>query len=120
MIKVQNFPNAYKEVYTILQYVDEKDYKSIPENFINMLKLNMNNNYKFEYNPNIEFENQELLRETKATFAYIFLHYWGTKEQVAAIKEQFRKDIFKEEEQKKLEFGDKEIFKKIQTNHSNR
>ena len=112
MIKVENFPNAYKEVYTILQYVDEIDYNNIPENFKKMLKMNMNNDYKFDYNPNIDFENQKILRETKAIFAYIFLHYWGTTEQVAAIREQFRKDIFKEEEKKKLEYGNREIFKK--------
>ena len=74
--------------------------------------MNMNNDYKFDYNPNIDFENQKILRETKAIFAYIFLHYWGTTEQVAAIREQFRKDIFKEEEKKKLEYGNREIFKK--------
>lgn len=120
MIKVQNFPNAYKEVYTILQYVDSEDLKSIPENFINMLKSNMNNDYKFYYDPNTQFEDQELLRETKAIFAYIFIHYWGTEEQVTAIKEQFKRDFIKAEEQKKLDFGTDELFNKRKNDYSNR
>jgi len=37
MIKVSNFPNAYKEVYIILKYVDSEDLKLIPKSFINML-----------------------------------------------------------------------------------
>lgn len=79
MIKSSNFPNAYKEVYIILKYVDSEDLKLIPKSFINMLEQNMNDDYKFEFDPNIEFENQKLLRETKSIFAYIFLHFWEMK-----------------------------------------
>lgn len=61
MIKVSNFPNAYKEVYIILKYVDSEDLKLIPKSFINMLEQNMNDDYEFEFDPNIEFENQKLL-----------------------------------------------------------
>ena len=50
MIRSENIPNAYKEVYTILKYVSKDDVNLIPKNFIKMLKSKMNVNYKFEYN----------------------------------------------------------------------
>ena len=56
MIRSENIPNAYKEVYTILKYVSKDDVNLIPKNFIKMLKSKMNVNYKFEYNENLDLE----------------------------------------------------------------
>ena len=111
MIKVSNFPNAYKEVYIILRCMDKKDFDSIPKGFVNMLELNMNKDYEFEYDSNIEFENQNLLRETKAIFAYIFLHFWGNDKQKNAIMAKFKQDKVKEEEEKKLKYPVDNIFR---------
>ncbi len=37
----------------------------------------MNVNYKFEYNENLDLENQIILRETRAILGYIFLNFWA-------------------------------------------
>lgn len=117
MIKSSNFPNAYKEVYIILKYVDSEDLKLIPKSFINMLEQNMNDDYKFEFDPNIEFENQKLLRETKSIFAYIFLHFWGNEEQKNIIKAKFKQDLIEDEEEKKIKFPITNIFESRQKNN---
>lgn len=117
MVKVENFPNAYKEVYTILNYVDSEDLTCIPKSFIDMLKSNMNNDYKFDFDPEIEFENQNLLRETKVIFAYIFIHYWGNEKQIEAINAKFRKELMENEERKRAKYLDKNIFEKKQNEH---
>ena len=116
MIKVENYPNAYKEVYVVLNNMDEKYVKAIPQSFIDMIKSNMNKDYGFELNDKIGFEEQELLKETKAILAYIFLNYWGTEEQNAKIKEKFRQDIIKEE-QLKDKYNPDELFKNKKNNN---
>lgn len=69
-----------------LKYVEDDDLKLIPKDFIDMLEKNMNHDYEFIYDENCKFENQKLLRETKAIFAYIFLHFWGNEKQKKFIK----------------------------------
>lgn len=93
MIDVAKFPNAYKEVYTILKYVDEEDVNKIPKNYMNMIKSKMNKDYEFKYDENVDFENQKILRETKAIFAYIYLNFWGNDKEVSVIKQKFKQDV---------------------------
>ncbi len=100
MIKIENYPNAYKEVYVILNYINKGDLEKIPQTFIDMLKRKMNKDYEFKLDTSIDFEEQNLLKETKVILGYIFLNYWGTKEQKLTIEQKFRNDIAKKEEQK--------------------
>ena len=110
MIQVSNFPNAYKETYTILKLVDEKDLELIPEDFMDMIKRNMNTEYEFDYDPNLKLDEQGVLKETKAILSYIYLHYWATEEQEKSIKEKFRQDLYEEEERKKEQYNVDNIF----------
>ncbi len=112
MVKIENYPKAYKEVYVILKYTSEEDLKLIPEEFINMLEENMDKGYKFELDSSISFENQKLLTETKSIFAYIFLNYWGTESQKELIKRKFMQDININEKKKRDMYNRKELFEK--------
>lgn len=79
MIKVENYPNAYKEVYEILKAVPKEDFDKIPTEFMQIVKKNMNKNYDFSINLNIDFvKEQEILYETKAILAYVYLNYWAS------------------------------------------
>lgn len=109
MIKIENYPNACKEVYVILNYLNKEDLKKIPQSFIDMLQRKMNNDYKFKLDTNIDLEEQNLLKETKVILGYIFLNYWGTKEQKETIEKKFRYDIAKKEEQK-IKYNRNELF----------
>ncbi len=79
MIKVENYPNAYKEVYVILNNMNEENLKAILQSFIDMVQRNMNNNYEFELEENVDFEEQTVLKEIKVILEYIYLNYWGTE-----------------------------------------
>ena len=111
MVKIENYPNAYKEVYVILNSLENDDLKRIPESFMKMIKNNMNPNYYFELDKPKDFESQELLQETKVILAYIFINYWSTEEQKAKIKQKFKQDIMIEE-RKKGKYNPDELFKK--------
>lgn len=112
MIKKENYPNAYKEVYVILQNIDKKDYDLIPERFIKMLENNMNSTYNFELNSNEDFENKELLQETKTILTYLYVNYWGTEDEKVRIKQKFKQDIIKEEEEKRKKYNPDKLFEK--------
>ena len=112
MIKKENYPNAYKEVYVILQNIDKKDYDLIPERFIKMLENNMNSTYNFELNSNEDFENKELLQETKTILTYLYVNYWGTEDEKVRIKQKFKQDIIKEEEEKRKKDNPDKLFEK--------
>ena len=109
MIKIENYPNACKEVYVILNYINKEDLKKIPQSFIDMIQRKMNKDYKFKLDTSIDFEEQNLLKETKVILGYIFLNYWGTKEQKETIEKKFRNDIAKKEEQK-IKYNRNELF----------
>lgn len=111
MIKVENYPNAYKEVYVILKNIKKEDLEKIPQSFIEMIKNNMNRNYNFELDLNRDFENQNLLKETRVILAYIFMNYWGTSLQKDQINKKFRQDIVTEE-QSKPKYNSDKLFKK--------
>ena len=109
MIKIENYPNACKEVYVILNYINKEDLKKIPQSFIDMIQRKMNKDYKFKLDTSIDFEEQNLLKETKVILGYIFLNYWGTKKQKETIEKKFRNDIAKNEEQK-IKYNRNELF----------
>ena len=111
MIKVENYPNAYKEVYVILNNMNEEDLKAIPQSFIDMVQRNMNNNYEFKLEENVDFEEQAVLKETKVILAYIYLNYWGTEEQKNKIMQKLKQDIINEE-QSKPKYNPDELFKR--------
>ena len=115
MLKVENYPNAYKEVYVILKKMKKDDVRLIPKDYINLIMQNMNREYKFELKENTELENQNILRETKAILADIYYKYWATDTQRAKIKEVFRQDIIKEEEAKP-KYNPDELFKNKKVN----
>ncbi len=119
MIKVENYPNAYKEVYEILKAVPKEDFDKIPTEFMQIVKKNMNKNYDFSINLNIDFvKEQEILYETKAILAYVYLNYWATEDEKRIIRAKFKKDI-EEAENKKREIYGTDVFKKIKANSIN-
>ena len=110
MIKVENYPYAYKEVYVILNNMSEEEVSMIPQDFMELIKENMDDEYEFEIYDDIPFEEQTILHETKAILAYIFMNFWGTEEQKAKIKAKFEQDII-DEENAKGKYNPDELFK---------
>ena len=78
---MSNRKNAYKEVYMILQDLNEEEYSKIPSEIIKVLKENMNEEYEFEFDEELELKEQQMLPETKAILFNIFRDYLATPEQ---------------------------------------
>ena len=103
--------NAYKEVYIVLQDLNEEDYNKIPPEIIETIKENSNEEYEFVLNDELELKEQLLLPETKAILFNLFRDYLATlvqKEKILKIQSEERKKV---EEKKKQNYTNVDIFK---------
>ena len=106
-----NYHKAYVEVLEVLKYIPKEDFEKVPKDIIETLKSKKDMEYKYELNKDVAFENQILMKETKAILANFFRDYWATPEQRNAIKEKERKEEW-EEEQNKIKIDYDAVFKR--------
>ena len=78
---MSNCNNAYAEVYTILQYLNEEEYNKIPPEIVDAIRLNRNVEYEYTLNNELDLEKQPMLPETKAILFNLFRDYLATPEQ---------------------------------------
>ncbi len=95
---------ACKEVHEIIKCLSEEDRKLIPKKIINLIEKNMDKEYTYKLKEDIEFENQEMMRETRKILAVIYIDYLSSKEEREIINSKFREDIKKEEKKSKIEY----------------
>ena len=100
--------NAYTEVYTILQALNEKECNKIPLDIIEAIRENRNTAHKFKLDGNLELEKQVMLPQTKAILFNIFRDYLATPEQKEKIKKM------QNEERRKNEIKKTEMYKKLE------
>ena len=77
--------NAYAEVYTILQELNEEEYNKIPPEVIKTIEANRNEEYEYELDDELDLKDQPMLPETKAILFNLFRDYLATPEQKAKI-----------------------------------
>lgn len=85
MNKVEERRNAYTEVYTILQELNEEEYEKIPDIVIKTIKENRNEQYDYEIDDELELKEQLMLNRTKAILFILFRDYLATNEQKQKI-----------------------------------
>ena len=108
---MNNRRDAYKEVYIVLQDLNEEDYNKIPPEIIETIKENSNEEYEFVLNDELELKEQQLLPETKAILFNLFRDYLATpvqKEKILKMQSEERKKV---EEKKKQNYTNVDIFK---------
>ncbi|MBP3708071.1 MAG: hypothetical protein J6J36_05640 [Clostridia bacterium] len=111
MVKEENFPNAFKEVYVILQQMDKEHVKKIPEDFMKIIEKNKNDDYEYTYNESVSFDNQILMRETEAILGHIFLNYWADENQKSTIINNLKMKDAQEEQAKLKQYSIEDMFK---------
>lgn len=82
---MSNRKNAYAEVYTILQELNEEEYNKIPPEVIKTIEANRNEEYEYELDDELELKDQPMLPETKAILFNLFRDYLATPEQKAKV-----------------------------------
>lgn len=111
-----SYANAYKEVLIVINNLVKEDYEKIPKEYIEFLEANSNNKYEFEYNTSKNFDQQDLLDDTKYILFGLFEKFAATDIQKAKIKSFKINYNNKLEEQKREKYNSEEIFKSKQNN----
>ena len=109
---MNNRRNAYTEVYTILQDLDEEEYNKIPPEVIKAIEENRNLEYDFELDDDLELKEQTLLPQTKAILFNLFRYYLATPEQKEKIIKMQMEERQQLEEKKMQQYNVNNIFKK--------
>ena len=100
----QVYKNAFTEVYTILDYIEDEDYKKIPQNVLDVIEENMNMDYEYEMNEDVDIYKQPMLPETKAILFNFYRDYWSSQEQSEKIKQIQSRELLLDDEQKKKKY----------------
>ena len=106
---MSNRKNAYAEVYTILQELNEEEYNKIPPEVIKTIEANRNEEYEYELDDELELKDQPMLSETKAILFNLFRDYLATPEQKAKII-RMQNEARQKNELKKQQMYNADIF----------
>lgn len=107
---MNNRRNAYTEVNVVLQQLEEEEYNKIPVEVVEAIRENMNEEYKFKLDDELELKEQKLLPETKAILFNLFRDYLATPEQRKKII-KMQNDERQKNELKKQQKYSADIFK---------
>lgn len=108
------YAKAYREVLEIIKYFPEEEYSKIPKEKIEFYKNNMNRDYNFTINPEIDLSEQNISPEANAIIINLFTDYYATEKQKIKIKEILDLNQKKEEQEKREKYNPDNIFKKVE------
>ena len=109
---MDNYKNAFTEVYTIIQELNEEELSKIPPEVVEVIKNNMNKEYKYELDEELELKEQPMLPETKAILFNLFRDYLASPEQKEKIIKMQNEARQKNEERKKKQYSSSVDFNK--------
>ena len=105
-----NYSKAYTEVLEIIKYFPEEEYSRIPKEKIDFYKKNMDKNYNFKINPEIDLSNQDISAEANAIIINLFTDYFATENQKLKIKEILDSNQKKSDQLKREKYNPDNIF----------
>ena len=105
-----NYAKAYKELLEIIKHFPLDEYNKIPIDKIKFYEENMDKNYNFTINPNIDLSEQNILKETKALIVTLYEDYFATEEQKEIINEILKLNQKKVEQEKRKKYNPQDLF----------
>ncbi len=105
------YRNAFKEVFDILENTEEELRNKVPIKFIQFLESNMNKQYETNIQVDIEIDKQVLLKETEAILSLIYRSYWATEVEKLEFIKKDKQELIENEQKQKQQYKDiNEIF----------
>lgn len=106
----EEYAKAYTELIEVLKNIPTKDLKKIPRETIKKYIANMDTNYKYQYNVNLEFEEQGISHLTEILIANLYIQYWASDDEKEKIKNLDKKELYELELKKKEKYEANNIF----------
>lgn len=113
------YKRAYTEVIEIIKYFPNEEYAKIPLEKINYYKENMDKDYNFKINPNIELEKQNISREANAILVTLFNDYFATDRQKEILNNLLKQNQQILEELKREKYNPSNLFMQSKTQQQN-
>lgn len=110
--KINNYKKALVEVDAVLSCLDYNEYKKIPTNIIDAIENNKDEEYTYDYDEELEYEDWSLMPETKAILYNIFKQYLAIEEQRKYLQQKERLENYKIESEKIKKYNSENLFKK--------
>lgn len=107
---------AYKELWEILKLIPQDEYNKISSKFIEIIKSNMDNNYTYKIEHIEDFENQEMMEETRILLAILYRDYWASPEEKDEIIRNEKEELIRNDELLRKKYNPDDLFKNSQTN----
>ena len=107
-----SYAKAYTEVLEIIRHFPKEEYFKILIEEIEFYQKNMDKNYNFSINPEIDLSEQNISSEANAIIVNLFRDYFATEEQKIKIKEILDLNQKKEEQEKREKYNPDDILKK--------
>lgn len=114
------YKRAYTEVIEIIKYFPNEEYAKIPLEKINYYKENMDKDYNFKINPNIELEKQNISREANAILVTLFNDYFATDRQKEILNNLLKQNQQILEELKQEKYNPSNLFMQSKTQQQNK
>lgn len=113
------YKRAYTEVIEIIKYFPNEEYAKIPLEKINYYKENMDKDYNFQIDPNIELEKQNISREANAILVTLFNDYFATDRQKEILNNLLKQNQQILEELKREKYNPSNLFMQSKTQQQN-
>ena len=110
------YKKAYTEVLEILSHLSEEEYSKIPKEKIDFYKENMDKDYIYKINPQLELYKQHISEEANAILVSLFRDYFANERQKEILKRLLNKNQEKLEQSKREKYDVDNIFKNKSNN----
>ena len=107
---IDTYAKAYTEVLEILKYFSVEEYSKIPQEKIDFYKNNMDKNYNYNINPNIDLSKQYISKEANAILISLFRDYFTTENQKKTLNSLLHQNQEKIENIKREKYSSDNIF----------
>lgn len=106
---------AYSEIDTFIELLDEYSKNKIPQKLRKVFKMEKDKEYKKNINPNIPIKEQNLKKETLALIAMLNLQYWCEDEnEKQRLKAIYAENEIKYQDELREKYNPDNLFKNKQ------
>lgn len=107
---INTYAKAYTEVLEILSHFSTEEYSKIPQEKIDFYKSNMDKDYNYNINPNIDLSKQYISKETNAILISLFRDYFANENQKKTLNNLLHQNQEKIENIKRKKYSSDNIF----------
>lgn len=109
---MKDYSKAFVEVIEILKHIPKDEYEKIPKEKIEFFISNMDKEYEFNINPEIELSQQNISREANAIIVTIFRDYFLTEIKKEKLNRILQRNQDELEKEKRKRYNPDKIFDK--------